>query len=112
MQRAKSEIAARISRMNSSIPDRRVRALAYVSDEDYVALDRVRLEIAQANGEIVGVLESTPGGAVLGNVPQGRYLVTLAKEGFVSKRVSCVLNGAEVPSFRMLSRRVRGFMWP
>jgi N,N-dimethylformamidase len=99
--------------MSSSISDRRAdRPLAYVSDEDYVALDRVRFEIAQADGGIVGVLESTPGGAVLGNIPEGQYLVTLAKEGFVSKRVSCVLNGIEIPSFRILSRRLRGFMWP
>ena len=88
------------------------RLLAYVSDEDYAALDGVRIEFEPLDGAERMLLESWPSGAVWGNLPDGRYKVTLAKDGYGSKRVTCELGSAEPHQFRLLQRKLMGYMWP
>src|SRR5665213_2817092 len=87
------------------------RPLAYVSDENYVALNGVRLEVVSSDG-ITTVLESSPSGAFFGSLAADTYLVVLAKEGYGSKRVTCALGSDEPYQFRMLSRALMGYMWP
>jgi N,N-dimethylformamidase len=85
--------------------------LAYVSDENYVALDGVRLELVSSDGAAF-LLESSPSGSVFGEIAEGVYQVTLAKKGYTSKRVSCDLRKADPYQFRLLSRTLMGYMWP
>lgn len=85
--------------------------LAYVSDENYVALNGVNLEVVSQEGTTV-VLESSPSGAIFGNLAPGIYNVVLAKDGYGSKRVTCTLGSGEPYQFRMLSRMLMGYMWP
>jgi hypothetical protein len=87
------------------------RPLAYVSDENYVALDGVRLEVVSSDGAVV-LLESSPTGSVFGLIDPGVYRVTLAKVGYTSKRVTCNLGTGEPYQFRLLSRKLTGYMWP
>jgi hypothetical protein len=85
--------------------------LAYVSDENYVGLCGVKLEVISSNGTVT-LLESSPSGSIFGSVSAGTYHVTLAKEGYTSKRVTCHLGSGEAYQFRLLSRTLMGYMWP
>ena len=86
--------------------------LGYVSDEMYVALPGVmgEFEPVVGGGEAV-VLASSPRGAFRGELPPGRYRVTLAKAGYGSK-CSTVDLGAGPVSFRLLADGLMGYMWP
>ena len=55
--------------------------IGYVSDERYVALDDVGVEL-ERDGVTVAVVKSTPRGRVIADIPPGRYDVTLRKQGF------------------------------
>src|SRR6266851_317536 len=73
-----------------------MKALAYVSDEKYVALADVAGEFeSEESGEIV-LLRSSPRGAFYGDLKPGRYRVTLSKRGFGSK-ISTADLGGETP---------------
>lgn len=87
------------------------RLLAYVSDENYVALSNVKLEVFFRDGTRT-VLESSPSGAIFGSLVADMYHVVLAKDGYGSKRVTCVLGSAEPYQFRLLGLNLRGYMWP
>jgi len=87
------------------------RLLAYVSDENYVALNDAALEIAAPDGRTI-VLKSSPSGAFYGSLDPGTYNVVLAKEGYGSKRVTCKLGSGEPYQFRLLSHGLMGYMWP
>jgi len=87
------------------------RPLAYVSDENYVALNSVSLEVVSQDGTTT-VLESSPSGAVFGYLTAGTYCVVLAKEGYGSKRVTCTLGSGKPHQSRMLGRALMGYMWP
>lgn len=88
------------------------KPLAYVSDEDYVALDGVRLEIEFLDRAERMLLESWPSGAVWGNIREGTYRITLTKDGYGPKRVICRLGAADPYHFRLLKRKLIGYMWP
>ena len=65
------------------------KPVAYVSDENYVALVGVQAEIESLEtGEVI-VVQSSPTGALYAAVPAGRYRITLAKDGYGSKWVEC-----------------------
>ena len=88
-----------------------MKALAYVSDDRYVALPDVAGEfVAEETGEIV-LLRSSPRGAFYGALPPGRYRVTLAKSGYGSKMSIAELGDTPV-QFRLLSDAPIGYMWP
>lgn len=89
------------------------KPVAYVSDEDYVALVGVQAEIESLETGEVGLLQSSPTGALYADVPPGRYRVTLAKEGYGSKWVECQIGSGNAPlQFRLLSDGLLGYMWP
>ena len=85
--------------------------IGYVSDERYVALAEVAVELEQ-NGESVAVLRSTPRGALHGDLAPGRYRATLVKEGFGSKRVEIDLRPGRPHQFRLLADGLLGYAWP
>ncbi len=89
-----------------------MKALAYVSDEKYVALADVSGEFeSEESGEIV-LLRSSPRGAFYGDLKPGRYRVTLSKSGFGSKISIADLDGKTPFQVRLLPDRLLGYMWP
>ncbi len=72
------------------------KPVAYVSDENYVALVGVQAEIESLETGQISIVQSSATGALYADVPAGRYRVTLAKEGYGSKWVECQL-GMENP---------------
>lgn len=85
--------------------------IGYVSDERYVALPDVALEL-EREGERVAEVRSTPRGAVYADLPPGEYRVTLAKQGFGSKSVRVEVRPGAPHQFRLLSDRLLGYVWP
>lgn len=85
--------------------------IGYVSDERYVALPDVGIEL-ERDGQTVAVVRSSPRGGVYADVPPGTYRVTLAKDGFGSKSVDLEVGGAEPYQFRLLSNGLLGYVWP
>jgi hypothetical protein len=84
--------------------------LGYVSDEYYAALADALIEIR--NPSVHSQTRSTSSGAVLFDVPPGRYEVCLSKPGFGSKRVQVEFGGNVPVHFRLLSDRLLGYAWP
>jgi N,N-dimethylformamidase len=87
-----------------------MKLLAYVSDENYLALTDVRAEFK--NRDSATILSSSPTGAFYGDLPNGTYRVTLAKDGYGSKWVDCEIGSGKPRQFRLLSDSLLGFMWP
>ncbi len=85
--------------------------IGYVSDERYVAIGDVLLEI-KSNGALVASVRSTASGAVYADIPAGKYRVALSRDGFGSKRVDVVIDDKQPYQFRLLSNNVTGFVWP
>ncbi|MBX7167877.1 MAG: carboxypeptidase-like regulatory domain-containing protein [Pirellulales bacterium] len=83
----------------------------YVSDEYYAALADVTAEFTGSWGARA-VVRSTPSGALWAELPPGRYEVTLAKDGFGSKRVEVELVEGRPWHFRLLADRLSGYAWP
>ena len=76
-----------------------MKALAYVSDEMYVALPDVAAEFeSEGTGEVT-VLRSSPRGAFYGDLKPGRYRVTLSKAGYGSKISLADLGATHLSSF-------------
>lgn len=84
--------------------------IGYVSDERYVALPDVLLEFEGESGSVEARSRAT--GAVHAELQPGRYLVTLAKDGYGAKRVVITLPGSEPYQFRLLSDGLLGYAWP
>jgi hypothetical protein len=89
-----------------------MNALAYVSDEDYVAIAGVAAEIESLGDGEITLATSSARGAFYVDLSPGRYRVTLAKDGFGSKWVECNLPGEEPRQFRLLRDGIAGYMWP
>ena len=85
--------------------------IGYVSDERYVAIADVAIEI-QHDGQTVAVTHSTARGGIYAEIAPGRYRVTLAKEGFGSKHVDLDIAEGSPYQFRLLSDGLLGYMWP
>jgi hypothetical protein len=85
--------------------------IGYVSDENYVALSDVAIEIDR-DGELVEVIRSTPRGGVYADLEPGRYRFSLVTPGFGSKSVTLDLPLAEPYQFRLLSDCILGYVWP
>lgn len=84
--------------------------LGYVSDERYVALAGVHVEVSGQSG--VAALGSTASGAVRCDLPPGEYEVVLAKDGYGSKRVRLSVPGDCSYQFRLLADGLLGYAWP
>lgn len=89
-----------------------MRVLAYVSDEMYVALADVSGEFESEQTGEVTLLRSSPRGAFYGDLPPGRYRVTLSRIGYGSKISIAELAGGSAAQLRLLPDRVLGYMWP
>ena len=84
--------------------------LGYVSDERYVALAGVEVEILGPHGSIA--TRSRASGAVHADIEPGRYEVVLAKDGYGSKRVAVDLTADQPHQFRLLKDDLLGYAWP
>ncbi len=88
------------------------KPVAYVSDENYVALVGAQAEIESLETGEVSIAQSSATGALYVDVPAGQYRVTLAKDGYGSKWVDCQLGMGNPLQFRLLSDGLLGYMWP
>jgi hypothetical protein len=89
-----------------------MKALAYVSDEMYLALPDAAAEFHSAETGDVTLLRSSPQGAFYADLKPGSYRVTLSKAGYGSKTSEAVIGGNAPFHFRLLSDRLLGYMWP
>jgi hypothetical protein len=85
--------------------------IGYVSDENYLALCDVAVEV-ERDGETLAVVRSSPRGAVDVPVAPGRYRLFFAREGFVPKHLDVDLAEGDRRQFRMLSDTIYGYAWP
>ncbi len=85
--------------------------IGYVSDERFVAIADVAVEI-QREGQTIAVTRSTARGGIHAEIEPGHYRVTLAKTGFGSKHVDLTVDPAVPYQFRLLSDCLLGYMWP
>lgn len=84
--------------------------VGYVSDERFVALADVA--VVFEDGPNLSAARSLANGAVVADVKPGSYHVTLARDGFGSKRVQMTVDPARPYQFRLLSDRLLGYVWP
>jgi hypothetical protein len=84
--------------------------LGYVSDERYVALAGVEIEVLGPQGSIA--TRSRASGAVHADIQPGRYEVVLAKDGYGSKRATVDLSADRTHQFRLLKDDLLGYAWP
>ena len=84
--------------------------LGYVSDERYVALPGVEVELLGPRGSIA--IRSRASGSLHADIAPGRYEVVLAKEGYGSKRVVVDLKADQPYQFRLLTDDLLGYAWP
>src|SRR5438477_6936833 len=89
-----------------------MKALAYVSDEMYLALPDAAAEFHSEESSDITVLRSSPQGAYYGDLKPGRYRVTLSKAGYGSKTSDSTVGGDPPFHFRLLRDRLLGYMWP
>lgn len=89
-----------------------MKLIAYVSDENYLALPDVQAEFQSANTGEVFLVRSSSRGALYAEIPEGNYRATLARDGFGSKWVDFELKHGNPFHFRLLSDAVLGYMWP
>ncbi|GIV77296.1 MAG: hypothetical protein KatS3mg050_1690 [Litorilinea sp.] len=82
-----------------------------VSDERYVAIPDVSVELEQ-NGVSVARVRSSARGGIYAEVPPGRYRVTLARDGYGAKSVEVDVAEGHPHAFRLLSDGLLGYMWP
>ncbi|HMC10980.1 MAG TPA: N,N-dimethylformamidase beta subunit family domain-containing protein, partial [Pirellulaceae bacterium] len=84
--------------------------LGYVSDERYIALAGVEIEILGPSGSLA--TRSRASGSIHAEIEPGRYEVILAKDGYGSKRVTVDLNPDRPHHFRLLKDDLLGYAWP
>src|SRR5687768_91780 len=84
--------------------------IGYVSDERYVALADVQVEF-EGVGKSLEV-RSRASGAVHAELSPGEYLVTLARQGYGSKRTRLTVPTQEPYQFRLLKDCLLGYVWP
>jgi hypothetical protein len=86
--------------------------IGWVSDEFYSAIAGADVEL-EHDGAHVATTRSTAAGRLVAEVPPGEYRITIARDGFGSKRIICRL-GPDEPliQVRLLSDRLMGFPWP
>jgi N,N-dimethylformamidase len=85
--------------------------IGFVSDENYLALCDVSVEV-ERDGETLALARSTPRGAVDLDVPAGDYGLVLSKPGYGPKRLEARIAPGEPLQMRLLSERLYGYAWP
>lgn len=86
--------------------------IGYVSDERYVAIADVQVEISGGPLQEPLIVRSTARGAIYADVAPGEYLITLVRNGFGSKSVRWKAPQAAPHQFRLLTDGLLGYMWP
>ena len=84
--------------------------LGYVSDQRYVALPGVEVELLGSSGSVA--TRSRASGAIHAEAEPGRYEVILAKDGYGAKRVTVDLAPQQPQQFRLLQDDLLGYAWP
>jgi N,N-dimethylformamidase len=84
--------------------------LGYVSDERYVAIAGVEIEILGPHGSLAA--RSRASGVIHADIEPGQYEVMLAKDGYASKRVTVDLSPDQPRQFRLLKDDLLGYAWP
>ena len=84
--------------------------VGYVSDENYLALCGVQVEFEQGGKSIAA--ESRVTGALYADLDAGPCLAALSHQNHGSKRVQFTVNPDAPHQFRLLSKTMRGFVWP
>lgn len=84
--------------------------IGHVSDERYLALADVLVEIERDGRHVVA--RSGPRGAIDADVAPGPCRITLAKDGYGAKSVDAVLDPDRPLALRLLSDRLLGYVWP
>lgn len=84
--------------------------IGYVSDEEFLALPGVWVEVQHATG--IAVTRSQASGALDVACPPGPATVLLNAPGYGAKRVACTLDPAQPIQFRLLRDQVLGYAWP
>ena len=84
--------------------------VGYVSDERYVAVHDVAVLIENEEHQVA--TRSRADGSIKADIPAGRYHVTLAKDGFGSKRADVEFAQDRPHHFRLLSDCLLGYAWP
>src|SRR5687768_1053512 len=84
--------------------------IGYVSDERYVALTGVDVELSAAHAAVA--VRSTASGAIHADVPPGKYHVTIAKDGYGSKTTMITAGDGIIHQFRLLTDGLLGYAWP
>src|SRR5947208_1112050 len=84
--------------------------LGYVSDERYVALAGVDVELVGARESVAA--RSRASGAIYAEIEPGQYEVILAKDGYGAKRVSVDLAAGRPQQFLLLKDDLLGYAWP
>src|SRR6266496_6077232 len=84
--------------------------LGYVSDEKYLALAGVEIEILGPRGSIA--TRSRASGSVHADIEPGRYELVLAKDGYGAKRVTIDFKLDQPHHFRLLKDDLLGYAWP
>ena len=90
----------------------RMKLIGFVSDENYLALANVAVELESLTSGERHLLLSSARGALYGDIPSGSYRVTLSKDGYGAKWVICRLEPGTPYQFRLLSDCILGFVWP
>ncbi len=85
--------------------------VGYVSDERYLAVPGVHLEIRGADGQRY-VASSTATGAVCVDLPDGTYEVALNLAGYGAKRSVLTVPSPKPHHFRILKDQLLGYVWP
>ena len=84
--------------------------IGYVSDERFVAIPGALLEFE--NEHIAVEARSRASGAVHAELPPGQYVVTVAREGYGSKRAQLTVKEGALHHFRLLKDGLLGYAWP
>ena len=84
--------------------------IGYVSDERYIALTGVDVELIGAQGAVS--VRSTASGAIYADVPPGQYQVTIAKDGYGAKKTTITVGQNAPHQFRLLTDGLLGYAWP
>ena len=84
--------------------------LGHVSDERYVALAGIEVEIIGPQRSFSA--RSRASGAIYADLEPGRYEVILSKDGYGAKRVTVDLTPDRPHHFRLLKDDLLGYAWP
>ncbi len=85
--------------------------IGYVSDEQFLAIPDVAVELIDGSGQR-WALHSTASGALVADLAPGDYEVILNKPGYGAKRIQVTIGNEQPHHFRLLRDELLGYVWP